>query len=165
MLYAPWRELYARSIDTHKKGDANACVFCVISASDADKKHYVLHRGTHTFTLLNLYPYNAGHILVVPHAHHEHLFTLDSAVQQELIHMISVSSHIVAKTLGCHGVNIGLNIGKVAGAGIPEHLHAHVLPRWTGDTNFLPLLAGTKLVSFELQDIYNKLKKPFEALP
>ena len=114
--------------------------------------------------MLNLYPYNAGHLLIVSLDHKNRLKELSPEERNELIELTDKSIQILEKTINPAGFNIGLNIGKAGGAGIPSHLHQHVLPRWIGDTNFLPLLAETKQVSVNLKDLYNQLKPHFEAI-
>ena len=112
--------------------------------------------------MLNKYPYNAGHLLILPIRHVALLSDLEKNERAELMELVNMSVNIVSATLGNHGLNIGINLGKAAGAGIPSHLHTHILPRWDGDTNFMPAIAKTKVISFDLSDIYEKLKKEFD---
>ena len=154
-LYAPWRSQYINRV--HTKTEKTSCVFCAIHESQYDAQEFVLKRFEHCMIILNKYPYNPGHILIVPYEHYEQLYNYKSTVHTELITQASIASEILQKTLGAHGCNVGINIGKAAGAGIPEHLHIHVLPRFIGDTNFLPILADTKQISIDLNEIYTKL--------
>ena len=165
-LYAPWRSAYTEDVVRTKEENTSAgeCVFCQKLAGNADEQHFILRRFKHTVVLLNLFPYNAGHLLVMPLQHCAALDALDTETQQEMIWLVSKSTRILEDVLGAQGINIGLNLGKAAGAGVPSHLHMHVLPRWSGDTNFLPILAETKQVSFDLNKIYAKLKPAFDAL-
>ena len=153
-LYAPWRSTYV-------KEKSNGCPFCLKDNTD-DSEHFILKRLEHTIIMLNLYPYNPGHILVVPIEHADTLDKLTKETRAELMEAITQSATILKTALGADGVNIGFNLGgKAAGGTIPEHLHGHVLPRWHGDTNFLPLLAQTKQLSADLLEVYKKLKQVF----
>ena len=111
--------------------------------------------------MLNRFPYNAGHLLILPYKHVADLNDLPAEAQHELIELTAKSIDVLKKELGAQGINIGMNLGKIGGAGIPAHIHQHVLPRWQGDTNFLPILTETKAISFDLREIYNKLKEAF----
>jgi ATP adenylyltransferase len=163
ILYAPWRESYTNDFYKNKTQE-EGCVFCVQSAQNADADHFILKRGKHALVILNKYPYNAGHLLVIPVAHQGELENLDHETRTELMSLITHSCTILKKAFPINGINVGLNLGKAAGGSIPEHLHFHLLPRFSGDTNFLPLLANTKVVSFDLRDIYNKLKPYFDDI-
>lgn len=166
ILYAPWRSAYASDVARAKKEgtDTDECVFCTNLAQNEDEKYFIFKRYKHCVVKLNLFPYNAGHLLVMPLAHHMYLDELAQEVRAEMMELISASRKILADVLDAQGANIGFNVGKVAGAGMPSHIHAHVLPRWSGDTNFLPLLAQTKQISFDLREVYQKLKPAFEKL-
>ncbi len=162
-LYAPWRSPYSSSIDEAKqeKGTRDECPFCTHSNAKTDDEHFILKRFKYCYAVLNKYPYNAGHLMVIPFAHVKNLNDLEPAARHEIIDATNECIQIVQKELKCHGINVGLNLGKASGAGIPSHIHMHVLPRWEGDTNFLPTLAHTKVISFDLQEIYDRLKKAF----
>ena len=166
ILYAPWRETYAQDISTAAHGKETAqqedCVFCTIAHQpEQDAQNFVLKRYKYCFIILNRYPYNAGHVLIIPYSHTRNLHELGLPAQQELIGLISLTTKILEQALTCEGFNVGINMGKAAGAGIPAHLHTHVLPRWIGDTNFLPALAQTKAISFDLPTLYAKLLPHF----
>jgi len=162
-LYAPWRSHYAKSIMAGKHADAaaNTCDFCTQLAANNDEKYFILKRFNHSFVCLNLYPYNAGHLLVLPLTHTATLHQLTPEARTEIMEVVSLSTQIAEQVLQCNGINVGINLGKAAGAGIPHHLHVHVLPRFNGDTNFMPILSDTKLISFDLQELYTKLKPAF----
>lgn len=162
-LYAPWRSKYTTSTARTKneKTKKSECAFCTQIKEKKDTKNFIIKRTKNCIVMLNLYPYNAGHLLVLPVSHTASLDKLSENERAELMELVSESSSVVTKALKAEGVNIGLNLGKAAGAGIPSHLHFHVLPRWIGDTNYLPALADTKQISFDLKDIYTKLKKGF----
>lgn len=163
-LYAPWRSSYAASTEDSKKENAlkNDCVFCTQLQENNDEKHFILKRYKHCFVVLNKYPYNAGHLMVLPLSHEKSLENLSADARHEIMDATSHCVKVVEKVLRAEGVNIGLNIGKASGAGIPSHLHMHILPRWNGDTNFLPTLADIKVVSFDLKEIFDLLKPEFK---
>lgn len=156
-LYAPWRKNY---INNGNKN--NECVFCKQSKEQDDEKYFIIKRFTHCYSMLNIFPYNAGHILIIPYEHQPSLEQLSQETRSEIMEVTSASIPILKQVLGAEGINIGLNIGgKAAGGSIPEHLHLHVLPRWLGDTNFLVTLAETKQISLDLREIYQKLRNAF----
>ncbi len=161
-LYAPWRSTYASTHD----GDTSAqgCVFCKQFEEEHDEQHFILRRFTHCAIILNRYPYNAGHLMVIPYAHAADLHLLSPEARIELIQVSSAIIPVMRTQLNCEGINVGLNLGKPAGGSIPGHLHLHVLPRWTGDTNFLATLADTKPISFDLYEIFRKLRPTIDAL-
>ena len=162
-MYAPWRSKYTIT-EVHTKKEnikEDECIFCEQFAQKKDKKLFILKRFEHNAVMLNKFPYNSGHLLIIPFAHKATLDQLSKAARTELMELIALSSQVVRKQLKADGVNIGLNVGKESGSSIPSHLHFHVLPRWKGDTNFLPTLAGTKQISVDLHDIYKILKKAF----
>ena len=166
-LYAPWRSVYTEAILQTKDDTAidQECVFCThVGDAIHDEERFVLGRFTHNLVILNLYPYNAGHLLIVPYMHESRLDGLLSEARAELMELTMHSEVILREVLKAQGVNVGMNLGKYAGAGIPTHLHQHVLPRWAGDTNFLPLLARTKQISFDLNDIFQKLSPAFAQI-
>jgi ATP adenylyltransferase len=160
-LYAPWRSEYTQKNNDHTDAFP-ICVFCTVTASDKDSEHFILHRSTHSVIMLNKYPYNSGHLLIVPYAHTANLQTLTAEVRTELMENVSRATAVLESTLKNQGCNIGINIGKAAGAGIPEHIHMHVLPRFFGDTNFLPTLADTKQISIDLHAMYRTLVTAFK---
>ncbi len=165
-MYAPWRSKYTTETAHTKKEriSKNECVFCEQFQQKNDKKFFILKRLKHNAVLLNRFPYNAGHLLIIPFAHKATLNELSKAARTELMELVSDSSKIVRETLKADGVNIGLNVGKASGSSIPSHLHFHILPRWYGDTNFLPTLADTKQISVDLKDVYQTLKPKFNKL-
>lgn len=154
-LYAPWRGNYI------KNGNNKECVFCCCAKSTHDEENFILKRYPTGMVMLNLYPYNAGHILIVPFTHTVHITSLTPQERFEMIEMANASSYVLEHTLSCEGINIGINIAKPSGGSIPEHVHMHIVPRWTGDTNFLVTTANIKVVPFDLCEVYKKLKKAF----
>lgn len=164
-LYAPWRGKYInkkageQSITTEKP-----CVFCIKLSEQQDEQNFILRRFKHNAIILNLYPYNAGHLMVIPLEHKKRLLELAPEVRQEFMELTAQSIAILEHDLGADGINAGLNLGKAAGAGIPSHLHMHVIPRWAGDTNFMPVIAETKPISLDLNLVYQDLKPLFDKI-
>jgi ATP adenylyltransferase len=150
-LWAPWRLEYIKS----EKPDE--CIFCRALASDDDAGCYVVHRGEHAFVMLNAYPYTNGHVMVSPYRHVPSLEELDEPTLLELMTLVRSSMGAIRDAYGPEGFNIGVNQGKVAGAGVEEHVHMHVVPRWGGDTNFMPVIADTRVLPQSLEDSYREL--------
>jgi ATP adenylyltransferase len=157
-LWAPWRmELIA-------KGDAKAgCIFCDLPRSSDDRENLILGRTQHTFAILNRFPYNNGHLMVVPRAHTSDLLSLPPAEYGELAEMLRVAVDLVGRAYAAQGHNVGMNLGRAAGAGIADHLHWHVVPRWVGDTNFMPVLSDTKVMIEHLYASWDRLRPLFDA--
>lgn len=137
------------------------CVFCQAEKKGVGFDSLCLYRDSHTLIVMNKYPYNTGHLLILPRRHVGEIWDLSTEENAEIAHWIQSSLKILKKVYNCDGFNVGLNHGAVAGAGIPEHLHWHVIPRWKGDTNFFPLIAETKALPETLEQTYNKLKESF----
>lgn len=163
-MYCPWRSEYTSGTAHTKNENATQgeCIFCERIKQNNDTENLIILRDKHNVIFLNKYPYNAGHILIMPNEHIAHLSQLSREARTELMELLAQSETIMKKILGAHGVNMGVNLGKAAGAGIPSHMHFHVLPRWEGDTNFLPTLAETKQISFDLHEIYQKIQTAFK---
>jgi ATP adenylyltransferase len=152
-LWAPWRKAYIRP-----KKKSRGCLFCRILRSRSDAKHFVLKRSLSSFALLNLYPYNNGHVMIVPN---RHVDAPELLTDREKLDWLALSEEIreaLLATLRPQGFNLGMNLGCVAGAGVPKHLHWHMVPRWTGDVNFMPVLADTKIISESMDSVYRTLK-------
>ena len=147
-IWAPWRYDYVSS-----PGDKNTeCVFCAIGSGDASKdvENHVLYRGKHVFAVLNRYPYINGHMMIMPYRHLPDLSELSAAESDELMKMLVTAEKALRSGMKCQGMNGGWNIGSAGGAGIPGHLHVHILPRWNGDTNFMSTVGGIRVVSQSL---------------
>lgn len=162
-IYAPWRSKYTQKDkhSNHSSLNNTTCIFCEQIAANDDDLYFILKRYTHHIIMLNKYPYNAGHLLIIPY---KHLAALNDQAQQErteLIELMNYSCEVLKTAIHAEGINLGLNLGKVSGGSIPNYIHTHVLPRWLGDTNFLPALAETKQVSISLQELFDKLKPHF----
>ncbi len=157
-MWAPWRIGYVT-------GDRPAgCVFCNKIKADEDTKEFVLYRGRHNIIVLNTFPYNSGHLMVVPHSHVGDLSELPEEEQVELWELTALAVRALQQTLYPDGLNIGMNLGEAAGAGISEHLHMHIVPRWNGDTNFMTTCAETRVVPQSLEDSYRQLRPVIEEL-
>ncbi|MEO0096556.1 MAG: HIT domain-containing protein [candidate division WOR-3 bacterium] len=155
-LFAPWRMEY---IDKNKK---EGCIFCEIFKENNDEKNFVLFRSTHSFLLLNRYPYNNGHLMVVCNLHKKELKDFGKEEILDIFNLLEKAIEALKKTFSPQGFNIGANLGEVAGAGVKDHFHIHIVPRWQGDTNFMPLLAETKVISEHLRTTYKKLLSHFQ---
>lgn len=148
-LWAPWRVKYIRNIK--KKG----CIFCKARAKTDE---YVVFKTEHSIVMLNIYPYNNGHILVSPLRHLASLEQLKDEEALDLFRAVKKAQKLLDKVLKPQGYNVGINLSRAAGAGITGHLHVHIVPRWVGDTNFMPVLSGTKIISQSLDELYKLLK-------
>jgi len=155
-LWAPWRMSYI----TNAKEEG--CIFCNREHEGNDRERLVLHRGKHTIVMLNKYPYNNGHLMVAPKRHVASLEDLKPEEANDLMAAIQRCCVLLKKTLSPQGFNIGANLGKVAGAGIEDHIHLHIVPRWQGDTNFMPILAETRVIPEHLAETYNRLSQVFK---
>ncbi len=157
-LWAPWRMAYLRG--EHKPVDG--CVFCSKIAAD-DAEEHVLYHGTRCFVMLNRYPYSNGHLMVVPYAHVSSLELLDDATLLELFQTVRRAQAVLRKASRPQGFNIGINEGHAAGAGIEEHIHVHIVPRWDGDANYLTVVGETRVIPEMLDETYALLKPYFDA--
>ena len=146
-------------------GDASTeCIFCAAVKGEDDEGTRILHRAAFSFVILNTYPYNTGHLMIAPVRHIGALEDLEPSERIELMELTSRSVQVLKEKMAAHGFNIGMNLGLVAGAGIPGHLHVHVVPRWGGDTNFMPVVGETKVLPELLTETDAKLRPFFENL-
>ena len=153
ILYAPWRDEYV----TGKK--IEGCIFCHISKHpDEDNDLHVLYRDEKCFMVMNKYPYTPGHFMIIPHTHTDKLEELNSEVWLHMSNLAQKGVRLLKETLNAQGVNIGMNLGAAGGAGIAEHIHMHLVPRWERDTNFITAIADTRVYSTDFQKIYEKIK-------
>jgi ATP adenylyltransferase len=137
---------------------ADGCVFCTAAASpEADAQTFVLRRGQHHFVILNLYPYNNGHLMVVPYAHVDSIEELSPDALAEFMALSQTCLQVLRAAYNPHGFNLGINIGNAAGAGMPGHVHQHIVPRWSGDSNFMSILADTRVIPEMVQQTYDRL--------
>jgi len=153
-LWAPWRLGYLVGLTRKTKG----CLFCRIHRESKDKKNFIFSRTRHSFAVLNIYPYNNGHVMVIPRRHVADLVQLTQEEKDDLFRLLEKTKLTLDRILKPEGYNIGMNLGRVAGAGFPGHLHIHVVPRWHGDVNFMPVVSDTKVISQSLETLYQKIK-------
>jgi len=147
-------------VENYDKGEG--CIFCNALARPDDEENLIIKRGENAFVILNLYPYTSGHIMVAPMAHQPSLELLDPDSRGEMMELVSQSMVVLKGIYKPHAFNVGANIGKAAGAGEPGHVHMHIVPRWTGDTNFMATLAETRVLPEALQDTYKRIRKSFQ---
>lgn len=159
-LWSPWRYQYVS-----KAGPPAGCVFCLKHSEQRDRENYVLYRGAMNFIMLNLYPYSTGHMMIVPYEHVGSLSAANEETVREMMSLARVAEVHLREVYKPHGFNIGMNLGESAGAGVPGHIHLHVLPRWAGDTNFMTTVSETRVIPEILDVSYEKLKARFEHSP
>jgi ATP adenylyltransferase len=153
-LWAPWRMKYIKHA-----AEETGCIFCQKPRKKDDAKNLIFYRGKKSFALLNLYPYNSGHFMVAPYQHTAKLEKLSSETIAEIFKIINIGKKLLDRKIKPEGYNIGMNMGRVSGAGIADHLHMHVVPRWNGDTNFMPVLDDTKVMPQSLEETYEMMAK------
>ena len=158
-LWTPWRLAYIMG----DKGGAE-CVFCTAGAAQDDESVLVVHRGRRSFVVLNRYPYNNGHVMVAPTAHCGELGALDAETRAEIMDLAAVSEGVLKQAYRPEGLNLGINLGRAAGAGIVGHLHFHVVPRWNGDTNYMSVINDVRVVPERLEDSYRRLRPLYARL-
>ncbi len=157
-LWAPWRIEYIRM----EKMDE--CIFCKFPEEEDDEKNLILYRGKHAFVIMNNYPYNPGHVMVAPYRHVGEIEDLSEEEWEDVHTLTTLMVRAIKRAMNPQGFNIGLNIGGVAGAGIEGHLHVHIVPRWNGDTNFMPVISDTKVIVQGIRENYKELKREIEKL-
>lgn len=161
VMWAPWRGVYI-----NQTASDEGCIFCTKPQRDPalDAEQLILHRGEHCFILMNLYPYNTGHLLIAPYAHLGSLELLPPETTAEMMLLAQKCEHAIRAAMKPDGFNLGVNEGKVAGAGFADHVHLHVVPRWNGDTNFMPVIGGVKVMPEFLQQTYEKIKTELDLV-
>lgn len=161
-LWAPWRSQYIQSSSSSTRSEADAasaCFLCQILLESEDRANLLVQRRAHSMIVLNRYPYNNGHLLIAPLVHVGRLEELRGPDLTEPVETMAWVIGVLNRLLRPHGYNVGLNLGRAAGAGLPGHLHWHVVPRWDGDTNFMPVLGGTKVIVESLAEFYDRLSE------
>ena len=158
-IWAPWRLPYVKGAS---KDPEEECIFCAKPAADDDEANLIVHRGERCFVILNLFPYTNGHLMVAPYEHLATLSDLDADTLAEMMRLTQRAMAALEERYEPHGYNVGFNQGRVAGAGVEHHIHMHVVPRWGGDTNFMPVLADTRVMPQTLEDSYAVLKGSLE---
>ncbi len=154
-LWTPWRYQYVSTADK-----APGCVFCNKREGD-DRESFIVHRGEHNFIVLNIFPYTSGHAMIVPYEHVDSLAALPAAAAQEMMALAQRLERLLREVYHPDGVNLGMNIGKAAGAGVAGHIHMHVLPRWVADSNFMTVVGETRVLPESLERTWERLKKAF----
>ncbi len=157
-IWAPWRIDYILS----KK--PAGCIFCDKPRENKDEENLILLRGKNHFMIMNAFPYNNGHMMVVPYRHTATLAGWSAEEQQEMMELADLGVELLRRAMRPDGFNLGINMGLVGGAGVADHIHLHIVPRWNGDTNFMPVLADTRVISEHLRATYGKLKETLEGM-
>jgi len=157
-LWAPWRLEYIIADKTE------GCVFCVFPSRQNDRENRILHRGEHAFVIMNAFPYSNGHLLIAPYRHTADLAELTDEESLDMMRLVRKSIRALQEAFRPDGINVGVNQGTAAGAGIADHVHMHIVPRWNGDTNFMPVFADVKVIPEALEVTYDKLKPIFDRL-
>jgi len=155
-LYSPWRLDYILSEKT------DCCIFCCKPSFEDDARQLIVHRTQFSFVIINVYPYNNGHVMVVPLNHVANLASLDPEELTDLFMTVQLTESILYEVYKCEGINIGLNIGKAAGAGVDEHVHVHLVPRWSGDCNFMSVIGGKRVIPEDFATAYHNIKTAYE---
>jgi len=158
-IWAPWRMEY---IEQEKSGD---CIFCTLPKAGEDSKNFILHKGPLCFVIMNIFPYNTGHLMISPYRHLSCITKLSDEEYLELNRLTQKCVEILRGVKSPEGFNVGFNMGKAGGAGFEEHIHVHIVPRWIGDTNYMPVLADIKVHPEHLRTTYEKLLPHFQNLP
>jgi ATP adenylyltransferase len=161
LLWSPWRYSYIKADKTFDE-TSSGCVFCdILSNSASDEEKFILHRAEFNFVILNIYPYISGHLMVIPYNHLANIDQADKKITDELMDLTKRCQTALNKVYEPDGINLGMNFGKAAGAGVAEHYHLHLLPRWIGDANFMTAIGQTRTIPESLQTTYEKLKTQF----
>ncbi|MFO7968175.1 MAG: HIT domain-containing protein [Archaeoglobaceae archaeon] len=155
-IFAPWRIRYI--LGPKEEG----CIFCRYQKENRDKENLLLYRGENNFVIMNRYPYNPGHLLIAPYRHVGDVTDLKPDELLDMMEQVRICEEIIRKVMEPDGFNIGINVGSVAGAGMEDHIHTHIVPRWDGDTSFMPVFGDVNVVPEALQETYDKLKPEFE---
>lgn len=155
-IWSPWRINYVRG----RKPDG--CVFCMAPDIEDEDENLILFRGKHSYVMMNRYPYTNGHLLVIPYEHIAMLTDVPCDAQIEMLQQVNVCLEVLREVMQPHGFNVGLNLGATAGAGIQDHMHFHIVPRWTGDTSFMAVISDTNIIIEGLRDCFDELKPAFD---
>jgi len=160
-IWSPWRMAYIQA--AKEQGDDGGCIFCDLPAEGDDVRTMILARGELAFVIVNSFPYNPGHLMVAPFRHVGAFTSLEAAELADVDALVARSIRALEQEMEPHGYNLGMNLGRVAGAGIPDHVHWHLVPRWNGDTNFMPVVGQTRVLPELLEETYTRLRPRFEA--
>ena len=162
IMWSPWRMAYVTGNDAPQE-ERRGCVFCDLPAGGDDEAAYILYRGRRAFVIMNLYPYNNGHLMVIPYAHVDALTALDEPTVSEMMVLTQRAQTVIQERMHPQGFNLGMNQGRAGGAGIAEHVHLHVVPRWVGDTNFMPVVGDLRVMPQHLDETYALLRPGFDT--
>ena len=161
-LYTPWRYDYIKGASGEKSGSGQPCIFCTLrDRVEEDEKYFVVHRARRNYIVLNIYPYISGHLMIVPFEHAADLFAISKETSDELMDLAKRAQAVLGEIYHPHGFNLGMNLGQAAGAGVADHIHLHVMPRWTGDANFMTTVGETRVIPEDLRATYDKLRGRF----
>jgi ATP adenylyltransferase len=160
-LYTPWRLDYIKGASGEKTGTGDGCVFCSVAVREDDENTFILHRAARNFVVLNIYPYTSGHLMIVPFEHTADFAALAKETSDELMDLAKRVQAILEETYRPHGFNLGMNLGRAAGAGVSDHLHLHILPRWFADANFMTTVGETRVIPEDLRTTYERLRGRF----
>lgn len=163
-LWSPWRSKYIESFSEKTEGKERVCVFCEKLAQNDDENNFVVYRSSLSAIIMNLFPYNSGHMLIVPYSHKATFEELTDEENVDVMRQTGLTIKLLGLTSHPEGFNFGANLGRVSGAGIADHVHFHVVPRWSGDVNFMPVLADAKVISEGLDQTYKKLTEALRSL-
>ena len=158
-LWTPWRSTYMTA-----KKEKGGCIFCEALGRADDENTLVVYRGEHCFVILNRYPYTSGHLMVAPNTHVSRLTAISEEAAQEMMRLVRTAETAIERAYTPDGFNLGMNLGEAAGAGIEQHIHMHVLPRWRGDANFMTSIGSTRIIPEDLSETYRKLSAEFRGL-
>jgi len=158
-IWSPWRMAYIQA--AKEQGDDGGCIFCDLPAEGDDVRTMILARGELAFVIVNSFPYNPGHLMVAPFRHVGAFTSLEAAELADVDALVARSIRALEQEMEPHGYNLGMNLGRVAGAGIPDHVHWHLVPRWNGDTNFMPIVGQTRVLPELLEETYARLRPRF----
>jgi ATP adenylyltransferase len=159
-LWTPWRSTYMK-----EKKERVSCVFCLAAASAHDEDTLVVYRGRLNFVILNRYPYTSGHLMIAPYQHVSRLQQTDDETTEEMMRLVRLAERLLEQSYQPQGINLGMNLGEAAGAGMEQHIHMHVLPRWFGDANFMTSVSNTRIIPEELPVTWSKLSQAFKQTP
>ena len=156
-LYTPWRYDYIKGESGEKSGSGAACVFCSLRDRGDDRAAFIVHRAFYNFVILNVYPYTSGHLMIVPYEHSADFTALPKETSDEMMDLAKRAQSVLGELYRPHGYNLGMNLGRAAGAGVADHLHLHVLPRWAGDANFMTTVGETRVLPEDLPTTFERL--------
>jgi ATP adenylyltransferase len=158
ILWSPWRSAYINSV-VSEQPEKNTCIFCTAAANRADdEKNFVLHRAAHNFVILNRYPYVSGHLMIAPYEHLGEFFSAPKVTTDEMMDLAKRCQTALRESYKAEGFNLGMNLGRAAGAGVVDHIHMHIMPRWIGDTNFMTSVGDTRVLPEDLTVTFHKLR-------